>query len=214
MRAIANTVYVVTVDPEPEWEDEMNRWYNEEHVPNLLKVPGYVGATRYVAIEGSPKYMNFYQIESLDAFRSPERQQAVNTPWSDKVRPHLKSQLAIYEQIFPDEGVLQGASWGPGTVYPGGLLVNRMDVSSEGEQDFNDWYNQEHLNALSQVEGNIASRRFRALEGSPRYMAIYELTEPAVQASAAWAKAVDTPWTARVRPNMQTRWRTVYKPLE
>jgi hypothetical protein len=213
MRAIAKTVYVVTVDPEPEWEDEINRWYNEEHIPNLLKVPGYVDATRYLAVEGAPKYMNFYQIESLDAFRSPERQQAVNTPWSEKVRPHFKGQLAVYEQIFPDAGELPGVSRASGAA-SGGLLVNRMDVSAEGEQDFNDWYNQEHLHALSQVEGNIASRRFRAVEGSPSYMAIYELTEPAVQASAAWAKAVDTPWTSRVRPSMLTRWRTVYKPLE
>ncbi len=214
MQARTKLVYVVTLEPEPEWADEINHWYDEEHIPGLLGVPGYVGARRYVAVEGEPKYLNFYEIQSLDAFRSPERRRAIDTPWSAKVRPHMKSQLTIYEQIFPEGGLVQGVSWDGGKAKEGALLVNRMDAAPERERDFNDWYNQEHLHALAQVEGNIASRRFRAVEGSPKYMAIYHLTEPAVQKSAAWAKAIDTPWSARVRPAIVTRWRTVYVPLE
>jgi hypothetical protein len=44
-------------------------------------------------------------------------------------------------------------------------------------------------------------------------MAVYYLTEPGVQASASWAKAIDTPWSARVRPTITTRWRTIYRLL-
>jgi hypothetical protein len=28
-------------------QEEFNRWYNEEHVPDVLKVPGFVAARRY-----------------------------------------------------------------------------------------------------------------------------------------------------------------------
>ena len=45
-----------------------------------------------------------------------------------------------------------------------------------------------------------------------RYMATVLLTDPAVQASADWQKAIDTPWSARVRPTYQRRWRVVYRP--
>ena len=93
------------------------------------------------------------------------------------------------------------------------VYVVTVEPEPEGEQDFNDWYNKGHLPALSQVAGNIASRRFRAVEGGPKYMAVYHLTEPEAQASAAWAKAIDTPWSARVRPSITTRWRTIYRPL-
>jgi hypothetical protein len=63
MSAGTGLVYVVTVEMEPEWEKEVNRWYNEEHVPALLAVPGYRGARRYVAIDGEPKYLNWYEID-------------------------------------------------------------------------------------------------------------------------------------------------------
>jgi len=207
-------VYVVAVDIEPEWEDEVNRWYNEEHIPALCSVPGYFGARRYVAVDGEPKYLNWYEIDSMDTFNSEARHKAVDTPWTARVRPHTKTRLTIYEQIFPDDGLLQGAAWNGGKAKEGGLLVNRQDADPGMEQDFNNWYHQEHLPALSQVPGCIAVHRFRAVEGTPKYMAVYHLTQPEVQTSDAWKKAIDTPWSARVRPAFQNRWRVVYKPLE
>ncbi|HTE86801.1 MAG TPA: hypothetical protein VK821_18965 [Dehalococcoidia bacterium] len=214
MPSSSKLVYVVAVDMEPDWEDEANRWYNDEHIPALLSVPGYIGARRYVAVEGEPKYLNWYEIDSMDTFRSEARHKAVDTPWTARVRPHTKTRLTIYEQIFPDAGPLKGAAWSGDTSCEGGLLVNRQDADPAMEEDFNNWYHQEHLPALSQVPGCIAVHRFRAVEGAPKYMAVYHLTEPAVQASDAWKKAIDTPWSARVRPAFQNRWRTVYKPLQ
>jgi hypothetical protein len=74
-------------------------------------------------------------------------------------------------------------------------------------------YDKEHLSALATVPGVISVRRFRATEGGgPKYMAVYQLTEPGVQASEAWARAIDTPWSARVRDTFTTRWRTLYRP--
>ena len=67
--------------------------------------------------------------------------------------------------------------------------------------------------ALCGVPGVIAARRFRAIEGSPAYMATYYLADPAVQASAAWKQAADTPWSARIRPAFRNLWRVVYRPL-
>jgi hypothetical protein len=213
MKAPTRLVYVVAVEMEPEWEDEVNRWYSEEHIPGLLSVPGYRAARRYIAVDGQPKYLNWYEIDSMEAFRSEARRKAIDTPWSARVRPHVKSQLTIYEQRFPENGFLEGAAWDNGEAEPGGLLLNRADAAPEMEQDFNDWYEQEHLPALAQVPGCIGIRRFQSIEGEPKYMAAYFLTEPEVQASDAWKKAIDTPWSARVRPAFRNRWRTVYKPL-
>jgi antibiotic biosynthesis monooxygenase (ABM) superfamily enzyme len=213
MEALSRTVYIVTMEMDPSHEDELNRWYAEEHLPALLAVPGYRSARRYVAVEGEPKYMAFWEIDSIEAFRSQERQVAINTPWSDRLKPHRQSQLAIYEQVFPTEGVRRGPAWGDGRTEEGGLMVIRIDVAPEDEADFNAWYDEEHLPALCAVPGVIAARRFRALEGEPKYMAVYSLVGPEVQSSAPWKQAIDTPWSARVRQTFLTRWRTVYRPL-
>jgi len=211
MQALSKLIYITATEPEAGWEDEFNRWYDEEHIPNLGGLPGYFSARRYVAVEGEPKYMAMYEIASMEAFRSAEHDHAANTPWTARMRPHFSSRgITFYEQVFPADGVLRGASWG---AEEGGLLTVRLDVAAEHEQDFNDWYDQEHLAALATVPGVIAVRRFRATEGAPRYMAVYHLTDPKVQSSEAWNRAIDTPWSARVRPTFTTRWRTVYKPL-
>jgi hypothetical protein len=213
MQAHSGTVYVATVSVEPEWEDELNRWYDEEHLPNLLRVPGYLSGTRYIAVEGEPKYFAFYEITSIENYRSPTHEQAVNTPWTARLQPHRTGQLAFYEQIFPAEGLLPGPASNDDATVPGGFLVVRMDVDPQHEADFNAWYNEEHLPALCTVPGVIAARRFRAIEGAPAYMATYHLADPAVVASEAWTRAISTPWSARVRPTFRNLWRTVYRPL-
>ena len=214
MQARSGTVYVATTEPEPEWEDEFNRWYDEEHLPGLLGVPGYLSGRRYLAVDGEPKYMAFYEIESIDAYRSPEHDRAAKTAWTDRLWPHIKAQLAFYQQIFPEQGLLRGAAWADGAAEEGGLMVMRLDVAPQDEPELVDWYTQEHLAALCGVPGVIGARLFRATESGPKYMAMYHLVDPQVQASAAWKRAIDTPWSARMRERFQTRWRTVYRPLQ
>jgi len=37
---------MVWSDTDAEFETEFNRWYDEEHVPRLLQVPGFLSAGR------------------------------------------------------------------------------------------------------------------------------------------------------------------------
>ena len=64
---------------EPGRESEFNRWYDEEHVPDALRMlPGCMGAARYKVVlgDGSHQYMALYAFESAaklaDALSGPE----------------------------------------------------------------------------------------------------------------------------------------------
>ena len=70
------------------------------------------------------------------------------------------------------------------------LYVVRLDADPEKEKEFNEWYNKEHIPALLQVPGVISANRFTSLEGTPKYIAIYELNNPNVRTSEAWKNAV------------------------
>jgi hypothetical protein len=35
-------------------EEEFNAWYNEEHIPERLSIPGVLSAARYQAVAGDP----------------------------------------------------------------------------------------------------------------------------------------------------------------
>ena len=38
---------MVWTDIDPEFEAEFNRWYDDEQIPRLLQVPGFLSAGRY-----------------------------------------------------------------------------------------------------------------------------------------------------------------------
>jgi hypothetical protein len=58
-------------------ENEFNEWYNSIHLPERLACPGFVAARRFVAVEGQPRYLALYELDSLDALTSQ--------PWHARV---------------------------------------------------------------------------------------------------------------------------------
>ena len=47
MAGKAKYLMIASMDIDPERETIFNEVYNKEHVPNLMKVPGVLGVTRY-----------------------------------------------------------------------------------------------------------------------------------------------------------------------
>jgi hypothetical protein len=62
---------MLDIDPSID-EDEFNRWYFEEHMPERLACPGFISARRFVAVEGSPRYLALYQIEGPEVVQTEE----------------------------------------------------------------------------------------------------------------------------------------------
>ena len=60
-------IFLVYTDIDPQYEEEFNAWYNTEHLPELLSLPGFLDAARYVAYKGVPKYLAVYELESAEA---------------------------------------------------------------------------------------------------------------------------------------------------
>ncbi|MGH2461778.1 MAG: hypothetical protein ACRDIY_23230, partial [Chloroflexota bacterium] len=138
----------------------------------------------------------------------------VDTPWRDRIRPHAQTRLGFYGQTYPEAEVLHGAAWGDGATPAKAILVIRLDIAPEHDEEFEEWYSQEHLPALCAVPGVIAGRIFKAIEGGPKHLTIFHLAEPEAQASEAWRRAASTPWTMRMRRLVPERWRVVYRPVD
>lgn len=75
-------------EPPPAMEEEFNAWYDEEHLPERLSIPGFRSARRWVAEvrRGEGKYLATYELDSaavLDsaAYLARFRNQ---TPWSKR----------------------------------------------------------------------------------------------------------------------------------
>ena len=67
---MADYIYLVQMDIPTELEDEFNRIYDTEHVPNIVKAPGVHGCTRYrlesTNAPGMARYAAVYDIDSPD----------------------------------------------------------------------------------------------------------------------------------------------------
>lgn len=61
---------LVFTEPTEGKEDEYNKWYNEQHLPDVLAVPGMVAARRlHVIGDGNPmpsSYVAIYEMEADD----------------------------------------------------------------------------------------------------------------------------------------------------
>jgi hypothetical protein len=98
---------VVRMVVEPDFEDEFNRWYNEEHYPERMSVPGFLRGTRMVSHgDDGTSYMAVYELTDADVLTSPEylaigaKENA--SPWTLEVVPHLVSMdRRIYTNITP-----------------------------------------------------------------------------------------------------------------
>jgi len=68
-------------------EETYESWYQTEHLPERLGVPGFKRGRRYQALEGSPKYFTWYEVESPSVLRSAEYINCLSnpTPWTKQI---------------------------------------------------------------------------------------------------------------------------------
>ena len=115
MRIDSKYVFMASMDVVAEKEDLFNEVYDEEHVPNLLAVPGVLSVTRVksmpfaVRVGGerkempvdSPTYTAIYELESPDVLVSDAWARAVEAGrWPGEVRPFTSNRRhALYQLI-------------------------------------------------------------------------------------------------------------------
>jgi hypothetical protein len=82
----------------PEAEADFNARFDEEHQPALARVPGTLAARGYRSAEaggGTHRYVALYHLESPAVIKSASWKAAIETPWSERVRPHFRDRVRI-----------------------------------------------------------------------------------------------------------------------
>jgi hypothetical protein len=191
-------------------EDEFNDWYDTEHIPERQRVPGFLVCQRWIGVENPRQSVATYDLESHAVLRSPAYQAIGGenlSPWSKRVTARTQRILR-----FEGDQILPGDQTAPENA--GGLLLVGMTPAPAVGTAFNAWYDTEHVPALARVPGVLCARRFRtAVDGSPKYVALYHLASPGVVDSAEWKQASgSTPMPEHIRPQISDRLRLVCLP--
>jgi hypothetical protein len=178
-------IYTVRTEIEPEYEVEFNEWQFEEHVPWILSVPGYVSVRRFVDLSKPHRYMNLWQIKSLEAHDCPEHHQKSVTPWSRRLKRYRKMQLNYYCHAFPVESSGDDIACLEELTR---MVIDRFNVVAGGEQALRQWYEEVYIPQLIKISGVISVRGFELVKGSEKYMVLHYVNKNETDMGQAWRK--------------------------
>jgi len=96
---------LVTMEPSAGFEDEFNDWYDTEHFPQRMGLPGFETGSRWACLSGWPRWLAIYDVASRAALETPEYlavSLAQATPWSKRVAARTTGRMRIVaDQIAP-----------------------------------------------------------------------------------------------------------------
>ena len=194
---------MVWVDVPNDKEEDFNRWYNEEHLPELLAIPGVLNAARYEAVKSGPKHLACYELESPAVVDTPAFANRPRTEWAERTGPRVVGANLInnvYEMIHPAQLSPEIAQ----SDMAQALQIGRMDPVAGMEDEWNNWYSNVYVPNYNKVPGCIRGRRWKCVKGSPGYSVVYEFEHERVSESAEWEAQRDiNPDNPRMRDAMK-----------
>ncbi len=196
----ARAILLVLMQPPPAFEEEFNCWYDTEHIPERLAVPGFTAARRYACLLGWPRYMALYDLANLEVLDSAAYLRVSGarfSPWTRRVLSRVRVDRMVAAQLYPGDapttdcartlllrfaasGASMGASMGASTGAPDETdLAARLRAGFEGKDDVAD------LRLFASPAGTRSA-----------YLALIGLASPAIEARID--RAVLGPWAARL----------------
>ena len=187
-------------------EDAFNHWYDKEVIPARKRIKGFLNIQRWVSAEelssmpglgaAAPKLsIVTYELSGLNVLASKAYRKTL-APLATPQRREMLEKCPVMCH-FEAEQTLPGRQQGSNKA--GGMMMFVMNVSPNVDTEFNAWFDDEHIPALAKVPGVLNARRFRMPLGTHRYLVLYHLTDPAVQATQAWKDGGASPWTERMK---------------
>jgi hypothetical protein len=119
---------LTSMDVDAADEADFNRWYDREHLIERVAIEGFLEARRYIAHQGSPKYLCLYSTQSFDVLDSPTYRTVLKNPteWSKKTLARFKNMIRVIARITISRGQGRGAALGIIRLRPAAGAENRL----------------------------------------------------------------------------------------
>ena len=178
---------MVAADIPADKEADFNKWYQEEHLQELMGVPGVLNAARYEATKSGPKHLAVYELESVDVVNTDAFKNRPRTEWGSRVSPSLIGTNffnLVLDMIHPTALTDDIAN----SDMANALQIGRMAVPADNDDEWNKWYSGVYVPNYEKCPGVIRGRRWRAVKGEPQYATVYEFEDENVSETAEWWK--------------------------
>ncbi|KAA8643731.1 putative alpha/beta hydrolase [Aspergillus tanneri] len=87
-------------------EDDLNRWYREEHIPMLSRVPGWRRSRRFVTATIDPnaprEFLALHEYSPSNGLGGPEHKATMATPWHDRLMSEvvIQKRRRVYQWAY------------------------------------------------------------------------------------------------------------------
>jgi hypothetical protein len=114
MPIAGKAMLLTSMDVDAADEPDFNRWYDREHLIERVSIDGFLEARRYIAQQGSPKYLFLYSVRTFEVLDSPAYRTALMNPteWSIKTLARFKNMIRAIARITISRGQGRGAALG------------------------------------------------------------------------------------------------------
>ena len=153
------------LSPDPDWEDDFNHWYETHQMPVRLACEGFHSAQRYRDLD-RPVYLGLFEIDQLNRLDSPEYEKIRSQP--NATTAWMLGNSLTYERYTANEvSCAVSDDAGDDALEAGILRAVFFSVPDDREDDFNSWYEEEHIPALLKAPGWLMIRRFVIEDADP-----------------------------------------------
>jgi hypothetical protein len=100
---------LVLMQPPSTIEEEFNAWYDTEHIPERLAVPGVETAIRFCSTtSAAPKYLAMYDLAAESVLDSDAYKNVAgdnSSPWTKRVTGRTRVYRSVGSQMFPGNAI-------------------------------------------------------------------------------------------------------------
>ncbi len=182
------------MEPPPPLTDLFHEWYETDHIPARMALPGLRGARRFRALDGKPEYLAIYELDSLDALQTEAYLELKRRP------SQLTDDMLAKVHGFTRFTCEQLSDFGE-TIYGSFLSVVAFSVPENDVAEFDAWYENEHVPMLLEAPDWLRVRRYRVLDGTGgpwTHIAVHELASKEAMESPERARARSGPLRDRL----------------
>jgi hypothetical protein len=183
--------------PPPGREAEFHAWYDEEHIPLRMAVPGFLSGQRY-GVDGG--FLAVYEMTDLSALATPAYDVVKNQP-SDRTRDMLANVSGFTRYLGQEMSVQRKPELGGRALLAPLLYSVFFNVPEDRLAEFDAWYEQDHVPLLMESPDWWMVRRFAITVADPvpfNRLALHYLGSMDAMTSPAREKARNTPWRAKL----------------
>jgi hypothetical protein len=209
---------------------DYNIWYNDEHIPDLLRFFQHKGqidrplALRYKNSnpDSDRPYLALYPLPDAQWMFSPDQ---AEFRWSikqsrvlgvDNIFEHIEFTFRPYEKIQTFEGYQQASKTGVNRSKTIVCVAMEPGPSEEQQQELDDWYRKQHLDMLSMCKGYRRSTRYKRMDDqAPKYLALHEYDcKPDELPADQIDRVKETDWSKKILAECQMFERDVFELIE